>query len=137
MADRHEIRKAHEIVDRIPPRHEREAVRKLLPPRPEVTFGEAIQALRGRASEDDIHLWEIIGHLERFEKSYRLLPLRESESLSLEDAPEGSVAAEDGSNIILVKGSRMWRPVGMGMEFGVERMESLRFKILRWGWGDD
>lgn len=70
MVSRDEIRKAHDIVDGIDSVFDQGLVRKLLPPRPEKTFRETINDLKGMASEDDIHLWKIIGRLEGFEKRY-------------------------------------------------------------------
>lgn len=136
MTDRNEIRKAHEVVDKIYPLHEREAVRKFLPPRPEVTFGEVIQALRGLASEDDVQLWAIIGHLERFEKTYNETPVVESKTLPFENVPEGSLAVSDGSYEVWCKGQYFWCSKDTDLALVDENMESAGFKILRWGWGD-
>ena len=136
MTDRKEIRKAHEIVDKIYPLHVREAVRKFLPPRPEATFGETIDELKGLASEDDIHLWAIIRQLERFEKSYSATPVAESKTLPFENVPEGSLAVADGSHEVWCKGHYFWCSKDTDLALVDEKMESAGFKILRWGWGD-
>ena len=137
MADRNEIRKAHEIVDKIDSVYEREAVRELLPPRPEFTFRETIQSLKGLASGDDIRLWEIIRRLERFEKSYCATPVVESKALPFENVPEGSLAVANGSHEVWCKGAHFWFLKGTGLVLVDEKMESAGFKILRWGWGND
>ena len=137
MTNRNEIRKAHEIVDKIRPLHEREAVRKLLPPRPEVTFGGTIQALKGLASEDDVHLWAIIGQLERFEKSHAQTHASKGEGLPIEDAPEGSLAARKGEIAVWRKGVHFWHSTGTDLLLEDEKMAKLGFKLLRWGLGDD
>ena len=134
MTNVNEIRKAHEIVDKIYPLHEREALRKLLPPRPEFTFGDAIQSLKGLASEDDVHLWSIIGHLERLEKSHSATPVVESKALPFENVPEGSLAVADGSYEVWRKGQYFWETKGTDLALVDEKMESAGFKILRWGW---
>ena len=134
MTNVNEIRKAHEIVDKIYPLHEREALRKLLPPRPEFTFGNAIQSLKGLASEDDVHLWSIIGHLERLEKSHSATPVVESKALPFENVPEGSLAVADGSYEVWRKGQYFWETKGTDLALVDEKMESAGFKILRWGW---
>ena len=137
MADRNEIRNAHEIVDKIEPIYEREALRKLLPPRPEFTFGDAVQSLKGLASEDDVHLWSIIGHLERLEESHGRPAVSESKTLPFENVPEGSLAVADGSYEVWCKGEYFWCPKGTDLVLVDEKMESAGFKILRWGWGND
>ena len=134
MANRNEIRNVHEIVDKIESIYEREALRKLLPPRPEFTFGDAIQALKGLASEDDVHLWSIIGHLERLEKSHSATPVVESKALPFENVPEGSLAVADGSYEVWRKGQYFWETKGINLALVDEKMESAGFKILRWGW---
>ena len=134
MANRNEIRNAHEIVDKIESIYEREALRKLLPPRPEVTFGETIEELRGLASADDVHLWKIISRLDRFEKSYSATPVVESKSLPFENVPEGSLAVADGSYEVWRKGQYFWETKGTNLALVDEKMESAGFKILRWGW---
>ena len=137
MTNVNEIRKAHEIVDKIESIYERDALRKLLPPRPEFTFGDAIQSLKGLASEDDVHLWSIIGHLERLEKSYSATPVAESKTLPFENVPEGSLAVVNGSHEVWCKGAHFWFLKGTGLVLVDEKMESAGFKILRWGWGND
>ena len=137
MTNRNEIRKAHEIVDKIDSVYEREALRKLLPPRPEFTFRETIQALKGLASGDDIRLWEIIRRLERFEKSYCATPVVEPKALPFENVPEGSLAVANGSHEVWCKGAHFWFLKGTGLVLVDEKMESAGFKILRWGWGND
>ena len=137
MTDRKEIRKAHEIVDKIYPLHEREAVRKFLPPRPGSTFGETIQALRGLASEDDVHLWAIIGQLERLEKSHAQTHTSKGERLPIEDAPEGSLAARKGEIAVWRKGSHFWHSTGTDLLLEDKKMAEFGFKLLRWGLGDD
>ena len=134
MTNRNEIRNAHEIVDKIESIYEREALRKLLPPRPEFTFGDAIQSLKGLASEDDVHLWSIIGHLERLEKSHSATPVVESKALPFENVPEGSLAVADGSYEVWRKGQYFWETKGTNLALVDEKMESAGFKILRWGW---
>ena len=137
MEDKHEIRNAHEIVDKIYPLHEREAVRKLLPPRPEVTFGEAIEELKGLASEDDMHLWAIVRHLERFAD----IPVRYPESAEeYQDVPEGSLAVKDGDTLVWVKNKAgKWYTPGYIPELPLllsdEDMTESKFRILRWGYG--
>lgn len=137
MTDRNEIRKAHEIVDKIYSLYERETLRKLLPPRPEVTFGETIEKLKALASGDDIHLWEIIRQLEQFEKSYWKALLKESGDLPFEDVPEGSLAAKEGEGEVWRKGMYFWKSKGADLALDDKKMAGLDFKILRWGWGDD
>ena len=136
MENRNEIRKAHEIVDKIESLYERTALRKLLPPRPEFTFGDAIQALKGLASEDDVHLWGIIRQLERFEKSYNETPAVGSKTLPFENVPVGSLAVADGSYEVWCKGHYFWCSKDTDLVLVDENMESAGFKILRWGWGD-
>ena len=137
MTNRNEIRKAHEIVDKIDSIYEREALRKFIPPRPEFTFGDAIQALKGLASEGDVHLWSIIGHLDRLEKSYARTRTSKGEGLLIKDAPEGSLAARKGEVEVWRKGIRFWHSKGTDLLLEGEKMAEAGFKILRWGWGDD
>ena len=135
MADRHEIRKAHEIVDKIYPPHEREAVRKLLPPRPEVTFGETIQALKGLASGDDIHLWAIIRQLERFEKSHpRIIRAKEE----LDSSPDGTIVARDGSWGVWYKRDEFWHCRGdLESPASSSWLAGSDWRVLRWGLDGD
>ena len=137
MTNVNEIRKAHEIVDKIESIYEREALRKLLPPRHEVTFGETIEELRGLASADDVHLWKIISRLDRFEKIYSQALLKESGDLPFEDAPEGSLAVKDGEGEVWRKEACFWQSKGTDLALDDGKMASAGFKILRWGWGSD
>ena len=137
MTNVNEIRKAHEIVDKIYPLHEREAVRKLLPPRPEATFRETIEELKGLASEYDIHLWAIIRQLERFKKTHAQTHTAEGEGLPIKDAPEGSLAARKGEIAVWRKGVHFWHSTGTDLLLEDEKMAELGFKLLRWGLGDD
>ena len=137
MTNVNEIRKAHEIVDKIESIYEREALRKMLPPRPEVTFGETIQALRGMASEDDIHLWKIIGLLERLDDIPVRYPVSAEE---YQDVPEGSLAVKDGDTLVWVKNQAgKWYTPGYIPELPLllsdEDMTESKFRILRWGYG--
>ena len=135
MANRNEIRNAHEIVDKIDSIYEREALRKLLPPRPEFTFGETIEALKGMASEDDVHLWKIIGRLERFEKDYRqLLDAGEKDGDSpVDEFPEGSVAVRDGEDDVWVRGDSFWSAKGSDLNICDSKILGGGFHILRFG----
>ena len=137
MANRNEIRTAHEIVDRIDSIYEREMLRKFLPPRPEATFGETIDELRGLASEDDVRLWKIIGRLDRFGKTHAQTHTAEGEGLPIKDAPEGSLVARKGEIAVWRKGVHFWHSTGTDLLLEDERMAELGFKLLRWDLGDD
>ena len=137
MTNRNEIRKAHEIVDKVDSIYEREVLRKFLPPRPEVTFRETIEELKGLASEDDMNLWVIIRQLERLEESHAQTHASKGEGLPIKDAPEGSLAARKGEIAVWRKGVHFWHSTGADLLLEDEKMAELGFELLRWGLGND